>query len=193
MSPMPPVKLVARNVAAARRGRAPQRVADIVIVAGNPMSTRLESGIGNCFPGLECDLRNLERRFFPFLEVDVDDNSIVIVGADAPGAAADAKSRGLPADHAKLYQTIARDLAAGRSWSVRQLKGTFGPLGELTLDIAGLSAPSAGNNRSPPDAWAAMWCLRFGIRERRCWSSQATGHATSMTMARSPTCFCPAR
>jgi hypothetical protein len=60
MSPLPPVKLVARNVAAARRGRAPQRVADIVIVAGNPMSTRLESGIGNCFPGLECDLRNLE-------------------------------------------------------------------------------------------------------------------------------------
>jgi hypothetical protein len=162
MSPLPPVKLVARNVAAARRGRAPQRVADIVIVAGNPMSTRLESGIGNCFPGLECDLRNLERRFFPFLEVDIDDNSIVVVGVDAPAAAADAKSRSLPADHAKLYQTIARDLAAGRSWSVRQLKGTFGPLGERTLDISALTAPSVGDNRSPPDAWTAIRMLTEG-------------------------------
>ena len=29
-------------------------------VPGNPVMTRPESGIGNCFPGLECDLRNLE-------------------------------------------------------------------------------------------------------------------------------------
>jgi hypothetical protein len=37
-----------------------------------------EAGVGNCFPGLECDLRNLERRFFPFLEVDIDDNRITL-------------------------------------------------------------------------------------------------------------------
>src|SRR4051812_29910017 len=68
MSTLQPAKLVARNVGAVRRFIDPARVTQTV--AGNPASTRLESGIGNCFPGLECDLRNLERRFFPFLEMD---------------------------------------------------------------------------------------------------------------------------
>jgi len=36
-------------------------------VVGNPASSRLESGVGNCFPGLEMDVRNLEGRFFPGL------------------------------------------------------------------------------------------------------------------------------
>lgn len=36
-------------------------------VVGNPASARLESGVGNCFPGLEWDVRNLEGRFFPGL------------------------------------------------------------------------------------------------------------------------------
>lgn len=37
------------------------------VIAGNPVTTRLESGVGNCFPGLEFDHRNLDRRFFPGL------------------------------------------------------------------------------------------------------------------------------
>lgn len=36
-------------------------------VPGNPPSTRPESGVGNCYPGLEYDHRNLDRRFFPGL------------------------------------------------------------------------------------------------------------------------------
>ncbi|MBR8839079.1 MAG: hypothetical protein DSM106950_35040 [Stigonema ocellatum SAG 48.90 = DSM 106950] len=36
-------------------------------VVGNPVNTRLESGVGNCYPGLEFDQRNLDRRFFPGL------------------------------------------------------------------------------------------------------------------------------
>ena len=36
-------------------------------VVGNPASARLESGVGNCCPGLEWDVRNLEGRFFPGL------------------------------------------------------------------------------------------------------------------------------
>ena len=36
-------------------------------VAGNPPSTRPESGVGNCFPGLEYDHRTLDTRFFPAL------------------------------------------------------------------------------------------------------------------------------
>jgi hypothetical protein len=39
-------------------------------IAGNPVTTRLESGVGNCFPGLEFDHRNLDRRFFPGLIVN---------------------------------------------------------------------------------------------------------------------------
>ncbi|RHW25390.1 hypothetical protein D0Z08_19370 [Nocardioides immobilis] len=39
-------------------------------VAGNPPSTRPESGVGNCYPGLEYDHRNLDRRFFPGLVVE---------------------------------------------------------------------------------------------------------------------------
>src|SRR6266446_699923 len=37
------------------------------IVPGNPVTTRLEGGVGNCYPGLEFDHRNLDRRFFPGL------------------------------------------------------------------------------------------------------------------------------
>jgi hypothetical protein len=36
-------------------------------VAGNPVTSRLESSVANCFPGLEMDHRNLDRRFFPGL------------------------------------------------------------------------------------------------------------------------------
>lgn len=36
-------------------------------VMGNPASARMESGVGNCFPGLEMDVRVLEGRFFPGL------------------------------------------------------------------------------------------------------------------------------
>lgn len=34
-------------------------------VPGNPPISRLENGVGNCYPGLEYDHRNLDRRFFP--------------------------------------------------------------------------------------------------------------------------------
>jgi hypothetical protein len=37
------------------------------VVTGNPVTTRLESAVGNCFPGLEFDVRVLDRRFFPGL------------------------------------------------------------------------------------------------------------------------------
>lgn len=37
------------------------------IVRGNPINTRLESGVDNCYPGLEFDQRNLDKAFFPGL------------------------------------------------------------------------------------------------------------------------------
>lgn len=36
-------------------------------VVGNPDVTRPEDSVGNCYPGLDTDLRNLDRRFFPGL------------------------------------------------------------------------------------------------------------------------------
>lgn len=51
------VKIAPRNLTARAAYRA----------AGNPANTRLESGVGNCFPGLEMDVRDLDRRFFPGL------------------------------------------------------------------------------------------------------------------------------
>lgn len=157
MSPLPPVKLIPRNVAAFRRGRPPRKAGDVAVVAGNPMSTRLESGVGNCFPGLECDLRNLERRFFPFLEVDIQDTAITIVGVDVAGARAS-----LSKADAREYARLGTDVDAGRSWHVRTLTGLFGPLGRLTLDIRSLRPPSIGDGRRPPDAWTAVRLLTEG-------------------------------
>ena len=37
------------------------------LVKGNPSNTRLESGVDNCYPGLEFDQRNLDKAFFPGL------------------------------------------------------------------------------------------------------------------------------
>jgi len=157
MSPLPPVKLIPRNVAAFRRGRPPRKAGDVAVVAGNPMSTRLESGVGNCFPGLECDLRNLERRFFPFLEVDIQDTAIAIVGVDVAGARAS-----LSTADAREYARLGADVDAKRSWHVRTLTGLFGTLGRLTLDIRSLAPPSIGDGRRPPDAWTAVRLLTEG-------------------------------
>src|SRR6266851_7453994 len=87
----PPPKLLPRNVSARRKGRDPASATRTT--SGNPVSTRLEAGIGNCYPGLECDLRNLERRFFPFLEMDMPDRAITLATVDLNGAR-QAKTRG---------------------------------------------------------------------------------------------------
>ena len=47
-------------------------------VPGNPVVTRLEDAVANCYPGLELDVRNFDRRFFPglvFEFVGRDDNT----------------------------------------------------------------------------------------------------------------------
>jgi Ferritin-like len=51
------IKLFPRNLTA----RADHRV------RGNPASSRTESGVDNCYPGLEFDARNLDKAFFPGL------------------------------------------------------------------------------------------------------------------------------
>lgn len=39
-------------------------------VVGNPVTTRPESGVDNCYPGLEFDQRNLDKRFVTGLEFE---------------------------------------------------------------------------------------------------------------------------
>lgn len=160
MSRQAPIKLIPRNVAALRRGQ--QSADGARLVPGNPVSTRLESGVGNCFPGLECDLRNLERRFFPFLEVDIQDTVIDVRSVDLAGVQASASNGEICADTVTTYGQISSGLSRGRRWTIRQMRGTFGPLGVQTLVIADLRIPSTGANRLPPDAWTAIRLLTEG-------------------------------
>jgi hypothetical protein len=156
MSKLEPTKLVPRNAPALRKSWEKNPAPHLV--AGNPISTRLESGIGNCFPGLECDLRNLERRFFPFLEMDMPDIEISLVRVDIDGAVAARKKGEITRAALDAYMT----LYSGGSWVVETMSGTFGPLGRLTLTIADLNIPSTGARRQPPDPWTAVRLLTEG-------------------------------
>ncbi len=156
----PPPKLLPRNISARRKGRDPASVTRTT--PGNPVSTRLESGIGNCFPGLECDLRNLERRFFPFLEVDVnfDRGSIEVAAVDVDGARAAAADGAIFAADLENYRVIQRDIGRGATWSVSMIDGDFGPLGRQTVTVRDLATPSFGPRRGPADAWTAIRLLK---------------------------------
>lgn len=158
MSRADPIKLIPRNVAALRRGQT--AASATALVAGNPVSTRLESGVGNCFPGLECDLRNLERRFFPLLEVDIADTAITVVGVNIAEVDAGLAAGRIAAEAADTYRRIETDVSQSRLWHVTSLVGTFGPLGSRTLAISALRPGSA--NGDPPDAWTAIRLLTEG-------------------------------
>jgi Ferritin-like len=163
---MSTIKLLPRNVAAQRRAADPSR--PVRLVPGNSVSTRLESGVGNCYPGLECDLRNLERRFFPFLEVDVLQvrelfDQLRVVSVDRAGVDAAAASGAIDAATAAAYHTVANNMPANpatpnAAWMIRTLEGTFGPLGPRKLTLP-LSGDSFGADRDPTDAWTAVRLL----------------------------------
>ncbi|HEY2107139.1 MAG TPA: hypothetical protein VGH29_15175, partial [Candidatus Binataceae bacterium] len=121
-------KFIARNASAAI-------ITDYV--TGNPVNTRLESGVGNCFPGLELDLRNLERRFFPHLAVDfIDDGTIEVVAVDTDRLAADPN---LTDDQNNTYELVAADIGNDRvTWRIDQIDGDFGIFGK-SVTIAKLN------------------------------------------------------
>lgn len=166
-------KIVTRNVAAVRRFGDASRVPPVV--AGNPAATRLESGVGNCYPGLECDLRNLERRFFPYLEVNSVSTQttewIEVASVDLEGAGRAQAGGAISAADVQVYQQLAADVAASRKAVVARISGTFGPLGELAFNL-GLPAMngqpevepeidpfSTGAGRLPADTWTAIRLL----------------------------------
>jgi len=153
-----PAKLLPRNISALRKGRDPSTATRTTL--GNPISTRLESGIGNFFPGLECDLRNLERRFFPFLEVDTDFTNIVVAAVDIAGASAAASDGTISTADLENYRVIQHDISRGTRWSVSVIDGDFGPLGKQTVALSNLTGESFGTGRAPPDAWVAIRLLK---------------------------------
>lgn len=125
--------------------------------AGNPVVTELESGVGNCFPGLEFDARNLDRRFFPYLVVDfgverrVGQNvvsDIVVQSVDLARAEAD----GVTGDLLTGLRTVA---TTATRWRVARLKGTFAGFGVRDLLVENLSPDVEG----PPDDWTAVRLL----------------------------------
>lgn len=149
------LKLIPRN-ATARQAGAP------LLASGNSVATLLESGVGNCFPGLECDLRNLERRFFPHLECDMDftGDGIRVAAVDLAGVAAARTAGALSQAQANAYQTLAARPAAQRV--VLSMQGDFGPLGAQNFTLAQLTQTSIGPGRLPSDPWTAVRLLKQG-------------------------------
>ena len=54
------------------------------VVRGNPVNSRPESGVDNCYPGLEFDQRNLEQHFFPGLYFEFQRTDGAVVGRTIP-------------------------------------------------------------------------------------------------------------
>lgn len=134
------------------------------LTAGNPATSRLESGVGNCFPGLEFDIRNLERRFFPHLTVDFLGDRMLVAEVDLAGA----QAAGLPAAALASYAAIAQDAndaTPASFWFVDRIAGSFGPFGALTLTIADFGADPPRLD-IPADIWTAVRLLPEGSEAR---------------------------
>ena len=56
------------------------------LVRGNPTNTRPESGVDNCYPGLEFDQRNLDQAFFPGLLFEFHRSDGAILHRVLPGS-----------------------------------------------------------------------------------------------------------
>jgi len=98
------------------------------VIAGNPVNTRLESGVGNCFPGLEFDVRNLDRRFFPGLVFNFGTLPVVLYAIERDDPALEpqpgddeATRRAIPALSSAVRRAFDRLGAAGGHWELVRL------------------------------------------------------------------------
>ena len=117
--------------------------------AGNPVTVELESGVGNCFPGLEADIRNLDRRFFPYLTVDFVGGQIEV----ATVALTRAQAEQPPGPFVDGLRRVATEQGP---WRVTQLTGDFAGFGQRTFVVAQLGTVDG----VPPDAWTAVRLIR---------------------------------
>src|SRR5689334_8086381 len=104
-----------------------------VSITGNPVTTRLESGVGNCFPGLEFDHRNLDRRFFPGLVFNFGIEPPVLDTIDDGDPAL---AEQLPADAPQLSAAVTRafDRLGTGEWLLTSLAQ-----GGRTIDLQALA------------------------------------------------------
>jgi hypothetical protein len=116
-------------------------------VTGNPDTTRLESAVGNCFPGLEFDHRNLDRRFFPGLIFEFTGTGVHLLSIDLndpdlePGGAL----------RKQLAGKTGEQLAQG-SWF----------LDTITQGNKAISMSQDGADLDPMVAWRLVRCLEPG-------------------------------
>jgi hypothetical protein len=129
----------------------------ITSVIGNPATTRLESGVGNCFPGLEFDHRNLDRRFFPGLVFEFTANGIRLVATDLQDPALDEETT----LKKELTGSMAVQFSEG-AWFIEQIT-QGGTIISMSQDGADLDAMTS---------WRIVRCLEPGkvsiqLRRRR--------------------------
>jgi len=137
----------------------------IATVTGNPDNSRLESGVGNCFPGLEFDIRNLERRFFPYLLIEVlpkeraDEGripSLLISEVDMDGVNQDIQ---LAQEERRIYRELNSTLSTGNGLvPIDEINGNFGPYG--TLNLTETDFDGSDGVGTPWDAWTAIRLIR---------------------------------
>jgi hypothetical protein len=125
-------------------------------IAGNPASALLESGVGNCYPGLELDIRNLERRFFPFLVIDLIGPFAFVMEVNIDAARLSSE---VTPEQLAVYEKLARDTADPNepAWVIRFIDANFGPYGDMRFELA-----TAGQAGRPADAWTAARLLPEG-------------------------------
>jgi hypothetical protein len=124
-----------------------------VKIAGNPVTTRLESGVGNCFPGLEFDHRNLDRRFFPGLIFNYGTLPPTLMAVDG---ADPALGDTVPKDAAKYSGEVRAafgDLVLGE-WRLSSLQQ-----GRRTIDLLALVAVPLAQQPDPALFWRLVRSL----------------------------------
>jgi hypothetical protein len=73
------------------------------VVRGNAAISRPESGVDNCYPGLEFDQRNLDKRFFPSLRFEYHRGEGAVLVEVAPDSEATRLGLSLPRAAGELY------------------------------------------------------------------------------------------
>ncbi|MGH3943280.1 MAG: ferritin-like domain-containing protein [Pseudonocardiaceae bacterium] len=128
------------------------------IVRGNPAGSRPESGVDNCYPGLEFDQRNLDTAFFPglFFEFHRPDGArLRSIGPTGPAAEQGLRNADLPLYLWALSGRIAvdQDEASAPTFTCTGLDGLEvwrrvhdllpGPIAVLLAPIPGISSPGS--------------------------------------------------